>query len=356
MKPSKIISSLLTGSLMAGSAWGATIEITITGSTAFRLEAYNAIRTLYGNGLQSQNPAPDASGKNQVTWSGTIANLFGTDTVIVRAGYSGSAAGVGSLANAGSVTVLSSANAGDTNTVSKPADLAFSDIFQASTIYAGSGFPALVDTQVGVLPFVFARGQKTPAGVNNITHKLLNAILASGYLPSFQFTGNTNDQSNLGLIGRDAGSGTRATIHADSGYGVFTTSTLGLLNPADGSLSFATTNGYSSGGSVKDALNAASGPAIGYLGLGDGAKVVGSPNAYLTYNGVGMTFDNVRHGIYSLWTYEHLYSRVDVNANAAKFRDALKAQLAADLPTSVTAIDPATMMVSRNTDGAPITP
>ena len=69
--------------LFAATTAHAQVDIYITGSTAFRANAYNSIRQVFvkNGSLASQNPGDPASSANQVTWSGTITNLFGNQTV-----------------------------------------------------------------------------------------------------------------------------------------------------------------------------------------------------------------------------------------------------------------------------------
>jgi hypothetical protein len=138
----KTLILLALSGLFAASTVQAQVDIYITGSTAFRANAYRSIRALYGANLTGQNPADPASSANIVTWSGTIPALFGGQTVTVHASYSGSAAGVQALVQNTSQNYLTSASAGVTNLTSHQADLAFSDVFQATTLFTT---PALID-------------------------------------------------------------------------------------------------------------------------------------------------------------------------------------------------------------------
>src|SRR6266571_9275674 len=135
----KTLAILSLGALFAVATAQAQVDIYITGSTAFRANAYRSIRALFQNAtnsvLLSQNPADPASGQNQVTWSGRITNAFGSQTVTVRASYSGSVAGIQALAQNTSQTYLLNATAGDATTINHQADLAFSDVFQTRTVY-----------------------------------------------------------------------------------------------------------------------------------------------------------------------------------------------------------------------------
>src|SRR5579859_7170722 len=176
----KTIAILILGGLFAASS-NADVNIHITGSTAFRANAYRAIRALYGANLVNQNPAdaPSTSGKNQVTWSGTIPGLFGAQTVNVFASYSGSVGGIQALTEGIAQTYLSSPTNGTTNTFTAPAELAFSDCFQASTAYTT---PTLVDAQVAVLPFAYVKSTITSSTFTNVTMQQLQVIFANGFM------------------------------------------------------------------------------------------------------------------------------------------------------------------------------
>ena len=120
----------------------AQVDITITGSTAVRAEAYYAIRSMYELNLVSQNPLHDASGQKQVTFSGTIPSLFGGQTVAVRTSYSACDSGIHALTANLLVPFLSSATPGVATTVSLSCDFAFSEVFQGVSSYTS---PALQD-------------------------------------------------------------------------------------------------------------------------------------------------------------------------------------------------------------------
>jgi hypothetical protein len=356
----KTLALLSLGALFAAASAQAQVDLYITGSTAFRANAYRSIRLLFQNAtnsvLISQNPADPASGQNQVTWSGRITNLFGSQTVTVRASYSGSVAGIQALAQNTSQTYLLNATPGDTATVSHQADLAFSDVFQTSTIFQS---PALSDFTVGVLPFAYVKSSVSPAAFTNITIQQLQAFMPNGLLPASYFTGNTNDTAtDLYLVGRDSGSGTRLTAQADS---LFVGSP--LLWGTNGSCGWIINSGYSSGSGVAGVLNSGCGAAVGYLGLSDAATVNGGANILrydgtLPFNGtVGSPdFSPVRNGVYSFWCYEHLFSRTGANANITAYRNALFTEIDKDVATSTSAVQTSTMQVTRSADGGPITP
>jgi hypothetical protein len=352
----KLASILLAGGLWAAATAQAQVDIYVTGSTAFRANAYRSIRALYGAGLANQNPAHDASGQNQVTFQGTISSLFGAQTVTIRTSYNGSAAGVQALVQNQNLSFLTSATVGDTNLISHQADLAFSDVFQAATAFPS---PALNDALVGVQPFVYVKSVTTPSSVTNITIQQLQSFLANGVMPLSYFSGNTNDDSSLlYCVGRDSGSGTRITAERDALF-------VGgpLLWAPDVSCNWNVSAGFSSGSGIAGVLNGTCGPAIGYLGMAD-AKTVASGANIMRYNGQPAFYGPVAtpdwtpvyKGLYSMWGYEHLFRRGTAPANIQSFRTGLGTEINNDLATSTTAIQVGKMQVSRPADGGPISP
>jgi hypothetical protein len=336
----------------------AQVEVRFTGSTAFRATTYAAIRSMYGADLTSQNPAHDASGQNRVTWSGTIPALYGGQTVVVRANYSGSVEGIQSVTQGLNDTFLASANAGDTATITGQADFAFSDVFQDTTDFTS---PSLDDKQVGVVCFAWTRSLNTPTTVNNMTHQTAQTFLANGALPLSFFTGDSADDGKLiYLTGRSKGSGTRATCQADCGYGANADCQLYKLDA--GNAWIPDNVGFSSGSGVAGVLkvNDAGNISLGYLGISDSNGVNGGANK-VSFNGVPFSQDAVRKGQYSSWGYEHLFAKPGASANALKFRDGtanngLVKATDDTLATSVANVQLSTMKVSRNADGGPISP
>jgi hypothetical protein len=352
----KIATLLVLGGLLAAITAQAQVDIYITGSTAFRANAYRSIRALYGASLANQNPPHDASANNLVTFQGTISSLFGAQIVTIRTAYNGSAAGIQALVQNQNLTFLSLATPGDTNTITHQADLAFSDVFQATTAFPT---PALNDSLVGVQPFVYVKSAGTPASVTNINIQQLQSFLANGVMPLSYFTGNTSDDASLiYLVGRDSGSGTRITIERDALF-------IGgpLLWAPDTNCNWNVSAGFSSGSGIVGVLNGACGPAIGYVGIAD-AKNVNSGNNIIRYDGQlpfsgsvnTPDYTPVYKGLYSNWGYEHLFRRSSASANIQTFRTGLATEINNDLATSTTAIQIGRMQVSRPADGGPISP
>ena len=353
----KSLLTLAVGLLGVAVTQAQPVEITLTGATAFRGDAYNAVRASFNPGF-SQNPVSGASA-NQVTWTGTMP-AFGARPVTVRAGYSGSTAGIQSLTLNANVAFLLSSTPGVTTITNQPADFAFSDVFQASSAFLS---PTLEDNTAGVIPFVFVRGSTGSASLTSITAQNARGIFNLGYFPLFVLTGNPADVAGgeiVNIVGRNSGSGTRAATLSEIGLGPIATVLQRKVvsgNWVDDAV------GFSSNSLIPAALNSgvatsAEGPggAIGYLDLNDANLVVAGGGAMLQYDGVTFSKDAVRHGKYTLWTYEHLMNRTGLPADETTFRATLLAQIDSDLATSVSAIQTSSMIVSRLADGSTVTP
>jgi hypothetical protein len=357
----KLLTIVTLGGLFTAGTAQAQINFYITGATAFRANAYRSIRAMYvnqGGALTAQNPAdPGASSANMVTFAGTMPNSYGSQVVTIRCSYSGSAAGVQALVQNPNLTFLANASpVGDTNTMTSQADLAFSDVFQSSTPYQR---PALNEATVGVQPFSYVRSVTTPATVTNITIQQLQAFQSGGVEPLSYFTGNSADDATLVyFVGRDSGSGTRVAQILDS---IFVGNP--LLWAPDSSCNWNVYAGFSSGSGIVGVLNGTCGPAIGYMGIADAKNVAAGANI-LSYDGVkpfyglitAPDWTPIKKGLYSFWSYEHLYMRTGAPSNVSGFRTALKNEINTDLATSTSAIQVGAMKVSRAADGGPISP
>src|SRR5262245_1280414 len=198
------------------------VEITVTGATAFRANAYTAIRGLFNAGFAQNPTAGDPSLSNRVTWTGTMPT-FGVRPVTVKASYSGSTAGIQSLTANANVTFLSSSTPGTFTTVNQTADFAFSDVFQASSAFLT---PTLEDNTAGVIPFVWVRGSSCDPNVVNITAQNARGIFNVGFFPLFVLTGDPADLALpdiVNVVGRNSGSGTRAATLSEIGLGALAT-------------------------------------------------------------------------------------------------------------------------------------
>ena len=80
-------------------------------------------------------------------------------------------------------------------------------------------------------------------------------------------------------------------------------------------------------------MNGACGPAIGYMGVADARNVNSGPMYWpMTGSSLGSVLPTppaipdwtpIRKGLYSFWSYEHLFIRTGASANVSGFRTAL---------------------------------
>ncbi len=372
--------------LAAGVAASASAQnvIYLTGSSAFRSTVYNALHSGAGPGAggvfdtapaEAEFGGSGASGANYMLFFGKIS---GTDTYIDCV-WSGSEAGIASACNValqnqdrdgntiplagspatwlkadGSITLngwsSTAPTSGQLESSSHGADLA-----QADTSQAVSLTPRVANTTTdlkdygkqGVVTFTWVKNvNSTPTAawnsVLNITLPQVQNELSQGYQPVAFFSGNvTQTNTQVYLVGRNKGSGTRANTLVDHNYGPTTKgvqqfSIGGGVNPGDTTsglvLQYENNNGYESGGGVAAALGIDGScqqvdpftgktgwVAIGYLGCGDAVKsgLAVSPN-WLTLDGVQESNGAIIEGEYYFWGYEHLFGRHGISG----FQDA----------------------------------
>ena len=398
MKALKGITAGLLALVFVGVA-SAQTTIRITGSTAFRAATVTAIRNILTPTHTLGFNGATATGANQSIFVGTTR--VGNIPVVIKCSWAGSVGGIQTVAQQSpaitiptwlsetlnTLTVAGTPNLNSGNIYDSPtgADIAMSDSFQSSTQFSGTGFSTLVDTVVGVVPFVWTKGvhsdpavQAVLANVTNMTALNARLLLAAG-VPASMFTGTAADSSvYLYPMGRDEDSGTRLVAFAEPGFGVFgspiqyqptitngaiasiaawpAATVLGISFPVGHS-------GFSSGGTLatnlntpvattaRDAFGAKFG-LIAYFGVND-ANGVNGGNNNLTYNGVAYSPDAVREGRYTFWGYEHVTYRSTLSGNAKTVADQIANQIkTAD--ASVSGVLLSTMNVSRSTEGAVI--
>ena len=384
----------------AGAALAQTTTIRITGSTAFRAATVTAIGNILNPGYTYGYIGSSVTGANQSTFVGTTKT--GNLSVIIKCSWAGSVGGVQTIAQQSPVVTTTNPYISETNaltatglvltagtaTFDSPAnaDIAMSDTFQSSTAFNGTGYNTLVDTVVGVVPFVWTKGQHSDAAVQaslanvtNMTPLLARAVLNGG-APLSMFTGTAADSSvYVYAMGRDEDSGTRLVEFAESGFGVFGSPIQFEPTVAGGAItaiapyhaqtilgiSYPTGHsGYSSGGTLAGVLNTpvsasardslgAKFALIAFFGKNDANGVNGGQNN-LTYNGVPYSDANVQEGKYTYWGYEHLTYRSTLTGNAKTVADQLANQIKTTDAT-VSGVLLSTMHVSRSTEGAVIT-
>ena len=380
----KILTLAVFGGLLAATTLQAQVQIYVCGSTAFRSNAYRAIRSMFDGGAPtSQNTLGSAnnSGAGQMTFQGPISGIFPGQTVTIYCDWTGSVQGIHSLtATPGdSLPFLSSATQGNTTIVNHTADLAFSDVFQLSS---GFSTPELTDEQVAVQPFVWVRSASCPSTVANITMQQLRFAL-QGSCPLSFVTGNTNDYSStLYFAGRNKDSGSRVIAVGDSaysgGYSVYYISNSVWMKMTTNQIVNGVNYGAGFSSGSQEAANLAltsTAGGVGYLGYADARNAVGAGAQIITYNGTlpfngwtGTTngfnspdWSPVISGKYSLWGPEHIF----INPSGANYANAypIFTNLATYVDLDISNTVPVTAIrigqmgnTARSADGGKITP
>jgi hypothetical protein len=403
--------SLLAGLAALGfasSASAQTTVINITGATAFRAAAHEAIISVLGGAGTTQYGYAGASlaAANHAIFKGTI----GGNAFVIRTSMSGSTAGIAAviagtnltylqdeltspdISTAGvqiATTIALATTAGKTENA--PGRFSFSDVDQA---ISNTPTPALPGAPVGVVPFVFVANVGAPAAMTNMTDQLHEAQWSTGQLPLKMYTGNPADTKLVLNTGRNDGSGTRATILAETKYGPFRAvvqwggpNTAANVAGSEGTgsvswLQLLGTSGYNSNSFVRQNLARSSanvtvgtnGSGVGgtagqnivlvsYLTLSDAAAITtvtggaGVGAKALTYNGVAYSEDKVKNGEYTLWGYQQFYGPIGITVDEQSFFTTFTAAIPNTLNPLLTGIKIPEMNVTRNGgDGGPITP
>jgi hypothetical protein len=376
----KITKSLVLAAAVVGSAavGNAQTVIDITGSTAGRSAVHAAIRTTLSSCTFVVNTGNNIANTPKAIFKGNL----GTNPVIVRTSWSGSAAGVRDVAaNNASVylpktnidtvalnnTAINLANANTTNVEQGVAEIAFSDVFQSSTIYTS---PALVDVVPGIIPFKFYASPDAPTAITNLTAQTARQAWGVGYVRQDYLTGLPADtNSYVYVTGRDPESGTRITAMAEIGYGVFTAvnqqqattnaTQVTAVTPWPAGTYVEGNGGYTSGGTVKAVIekNAFVNEfgLISYLGSSDWSSIAKE----LAYNGNYYSSNNVVYGKYTFWGYLHQMGHSGVVGTLAPA--SVTKSFFTNLETAVEAdttwlVKTTAMKVVRGSDGGLVTP
>lgn len=406
----KLKISLLAGLAALGFASTASAQtvISITGATAFRAAAHTSIINILGGPgvCEYGYVGSSLSNANHAIFKGSI----GGQPYVIRTSQNGSTAGIAAVVNASTLTYLKStltapdistagvqiASAIATATTNGKTEngvgrFSFSDVDQA---ISATPTPALPGAPVGVVPFVFVANVGSPAGLTNMTDQLHESQWSTGQLPLSMYTGNPADTKLVLNTGRSDGSGTRATILAETQYGPFRAvvqwggpNTAANIAGSEGSgsvtwLQLLNNGGYSSNSFVRQNLaRSSSNVAVGtdasgvggtagqdivivsYLTLSDAAALTtitggaGVGAKPLTYNGVAYSEDKVKNGEYTLWGYQQFYGPVGITTEEQSFFNAFTAEVPNALNPLTTGIKIPEMNVTRNGgDGGPITP
>ena len=355
------------------SSFVAAETLYVTGSTAFRASFVGAVVRLMGNSCQAKwTGSGTVTAANQSVFSGSIGGV----PLVVNCSWSGSVSGIQSLTNPADIVDSFLSETGltaltltgypltptfspTTNTgtglalIAGEADIAMSDVFQGSTAFTT---PSLIDNTVAVVPFKMVASDGSPPLIDNLTPLMTQLLYGSGKISLALFTGlSTDNLKSVYALGRDNGSGTRLTVMAESGKGALNpvvqyTTTNGTTFTLT---SFAGNGGSGSGSGVAGQLAfstvAATGFAIGYLGLPDSATAVTGGAKELKWNGVLYSAAGVQGGQYTLWGYQHLFVGPAASPNDSAAANAIAGELVVNPGTAGIALG--TMNVQRGSEG-----
>lgn len=363
----------------------------ITGATAFRASANNAILEVLGGAGTTQfafTGTQGIAGTDRAIFVGTMA-AFPGDTVIVRTSWSGSTAGIRDLADAANIQFLTTTgnpvsttgtNLGQDGNPAPSfenavARWAFSDV---DKLLSQRPNAPLAGGPVGVVPFMFLAGEGAPATLNNMTDQLHDTLWKTGQIPISFFTGDTTDPTTVLATGRNNGSGTRALILAETQYGAFTP-VVQFNATFQGSrteafpaaqllaLSEFGNGGHPSNSGVREMVTRRSDNLtfdgepidaifVTYLTISDALAAITEGAQEMTYNGVKFSADNVKNGLYSMWGYQQFYLGVNPTPEETAFDTAFRNAIPSTL-NGIDAIPIPDMNVDRfGGDGGPILP
>jgi len=346
-------SLLIAGALSLGviTQLQAQTRVHITGSTAFRIAAYDGLVASFDASpavsvaAYNANGALDPHSASFMTFDGNIGGAH----YIVKCHWSGSEAGIKDAATGATESFTQDIGTGGvtagTFNTAPPAttptnvDVAFADNSQAASF---TKTPVVgTDHTVGVIPFKWVKNAQngTPADwlrLTNVTDHQLRVALAGGTKLAL-LTGNSNDTKFVYVAGRDNQSGTRANTLADTRYGIKTfVDQISITGPNGAPVNNDLGNaGQSSGGTlagmmditgsetnldtIQTALqgtNVTGWYAIAYLGVPDANTAINGGAVELTVNGVPESPANIQEGKYSFWGVEHIVTNPSLGAGS----------------------------------------
>jgi hypothetical protein len=252
-------------------------------------------------------------------------------------------------------------------------------------------------------------GTITNISSNHVQYLLKNGEAFKNGIKAGMFTGVASDDNyRVYGIGRDIGSGTRLTTCVDSGLpanpvlvqflptdstgtGAAAAITNGNSAEPTGeiqsvatvpnhiyvwpttSINYVTTvsgdGGYGSGGNLSKAVGAdysalpmANTPhagdkglvLLGYAGTSDAVNTLAGSGVYINFNGVPYSDANITSGLYTFWSFEHMYYNAGtIDASAKTAADGITTKLLAGEPGMITVTAMGT--TTRASDGALVT-
>ena len=297
-----LLLTLALGLAGTSSLLASTVDVYITGSTAFRANVYTACQKLFTTGAGTAVYYGDAahggagSGFSSKTavWAmtgtpiSTLTNLQG-DTLTIHGLFTGSIQGIQTTEN-GVQLVWANADGSPngncaTYSTNSPT-IGFSDASGAASPYPATG--NFVEEQVCVQPFVICKSVAAVGAVtniNNVTWEQLEYGIPAGRIPLSSWTGNIADTNTfVYLMQRTKDSGTRRietqgayyqfndlvgvyiydytnnffytpTVLANTGYGFSPNGVIGTEGPGLNNANLNWGYGYIGGGDIANSLN-----------------------------------------------------------------------------------------------------
>lgn len=234
----KVLLTLALGLAGASSLMAATVDVYLTGSTAFRQNCYTAAKNLfvgsaptiyYGDaahgGAASGFSSSTASWVMTGTPVSTLTNLAG-NTLVVHGLFTGSIQGVQTVEQGVKLVFpkpVGTAGGLCSDYVTNSPTIGFSDASVSSTPYPATG--NFVEEPVAVLPFVFVKANSSGAGSNllanisNVTWEQAEYGIPQGRIPLSAWTYKNADTNNwIYFLQRTKDSGTRRSETAQMYY------------------------------------------------------------------------------------------------------------------------------------------
>lgn len=216
----KVAAGLLAMALV-GTASADPTYIRITGAQGLRGAVHQGITNILQPGYTVGYAGTSLSTAQQAVFSGTTTGGY---PVVIKTSYGTSTNGVRTMVKNLPVTtwlqdgLVGSGKSGPYES-GTTADITVSGEFQATTRFPS---PALVDTVIGVFPYVWVRNAGSPSTLSNISCTLARVLFATQQTTLSQFTGLAADADTyVTLIGRDEGASSRECLFAESGFGIY---------------------------------------------------------------------------------------------------------------------------------------
>ena len=247
--------SLLTLALSLASAtslMASTVDVYITGATAFRANIFTACCRLYSGSAPANIYFTTDSSKNgdinynnsTASWcmTGTpitgLTNVGTANTLVIHGTFTGSLQGLRAIETkeglvfaqpsgtfvSNSIADFSKANGTPASVplntcnawITNSATIAFSDADSAATTWPVANYANLLQEDVAVVPFVIVKSVSSGAGltalnnVNNLTSDQLYFGITKGFIPLSSWTyGAADTNTPIYLLERSSDSGTR---------------------------------------------------------------------------------------------------------------------------------------------------